>query len=60
MLGVVGTAVVLFTDMTYWLLAVGGPYFGMAVGTAMVALAFIGFALVLPRGQQEGSTREPR
>lgn len=48
LVGAIGTVVVLFTDVTYWLLSVGGPYFGMLVGSIMVALAFVGFALVLP------------
>ena len=47
--GVLGAGAVLFTELTHWLLGVGGPYLGMAVGTAFVMLGFAGFALMLAR-----------
>ena len=47
--GVLGAGAVLFTELTHWLLGIGGPYLGMAVGTAFVMLAFAGFALMLAR-----------
>jgi len=45
--GLAGAGVVLFTEATHWLLAMGGPYLGMLVGTAFVLLALAGYALML-------------
>lgn len=48
-LGLAGAGLVLFSKATHWLLDVGGPYFGMLIGTLFVLLALGGFALLLAK-----------